>query len=45
MQHYFPKSFEYMEDSTMKVVYTGDATDPEIFFKATSIEEYLGHGS
>lgn len=42
MQHHFPKSFEYTEDNTMKVVYTGDATDPEPFFSATSIEEFLG---
>lgn len=42
MQHHFPKSFEYTEDNTMKVVYTGEATDPEPYFNATSIEEFLG---
>lgn len=42
MQHHFPKSFEYTEDNTMKVVYTGAASDPEPYFNATSIEEFLG---
>lgn len=42
MQHHFPKSFEYMEDNTMKVVYIGKPEDPEPFFSATSIEEFLG---
>lgn len=42
MQHHFPKSFEYTEDNTMKVVYIGKPEDPEPYFNATSIEEFLG---
>lgn len=41
MQHHFPKSFEYTEDNTMKVVYIGKPEDPEPYFNATSIDSYL----
>lgn len=39
---HFPASFDYAEDGTMKMVYTGKVEDPEPYFSSTSIEEFLG---
>lgn len=39
---HLPASFDYVEDGTMKMVYTGSPTDPVPYFNSTSIEAFLG---